>query len=168
MRRLLLLRHAKSSWSDPDTRDHERPLNGRGREAAPRLGEYLAHEGLVPDLVVCSSARRACETVDRLGLPDEVPLVVTHDLYLASPETVLDLVQTTDDGVGTLLVVGHNPTTQEVALDLVGGGDADALDALGRHYPTAALAVFAFDGDWDALGPGAARLERFVVHRELE
>ncbi|MFA5883909.1 MAG: histidine phosphatase family protein [Acidimicrobiia bacterium] len=168
MPRLLLLRHAKSSWTDPGTRDHDRPLNERGRRAAPRIGAYLRDAGLVPDLVLCSSAARTCETVARLDLPDSVAVEVTHDLYLAHPDTVVDLVRAVDDAVGTLMVVGHNPTTHEVALDLAGDGDPDALARLGQKYPTGALAVLAVDGPWRSVAPGGATLEQLVSPRDLE
>lgn len=168
VRRLLLLRHAKSSWADPGVRDHDRPLNDRGRRAARSMGEHLRDEGLLPELVLCSSARRTCDTVAGLGLPDDVALVVTRDLYLAAPDTVVDLVREVDDAVRTLMVVGHNPTTHEVALTLAGGGDPDALDRLGRQYPTAALTVLAFGGSWADVAEGAGHLDRFVVPRELE
>lgn len=167
MRRLLLLRHAKSSWADPGVRDHDRPLNERGRHAAPLVGDHLRTLGLVPDRVLCSSARRTCETLALLGLPAAVDVVVDHDLYLADPGTVLDRVQATDDTIVTLLVVGHNPTTHEVALDLAGSGDRDALARLGHKYPTGGLAVLAVPGSWRDLGDGAAVLERFVVPRDL-
>ena len=168
MPRLLLLRHAKSSWGDPVTRDHDRPLNARGREAAPRIGDFLREAGLVPDLVLCSSATRTCETVARLGLPESVAVEVTHDLYLAHPETVFDLVRAVDPAVGTLMVVGHNPTTHEVALELAGGGDPDALARLGQKYPTGALAVLGIPGPWPTVAAGTATLERFVGPRDLE
>lgn len=168
MRRLLLLRHAKSSWADPGTRDHDRPLNDRGRGAAPLVGDYLRREGLVPELVLCSSARRTRETLARLDLPDSVAVVVEPDLYLAHPETVLDLVRAVDDAVATLMVVGHNPTTHEVALDLTAGGDPDAIARLGQKYPTGALAVLAVPGAWADVASATATLERFVVPRDLE
>jgi phosphohistidine phosphatase len=168
MRRLLLLRHAKSSWSDPTARDHERPLNDRGRRAAPLVGDYLRREDLVPDLVLCSSARRTCETLARLELPDTTAIVVDRDLYLAHPETVIDLVRGATDSVATLMVVGHNPTTHELALDLAGGGDPDALVAMGQKFPTAALAVLTVDGSWASLDHGTATLDRFVTPHDLE
>lgn len=168
MRRLLLLRHAKSSWADPGVRDHDRPLNARGRAAAPLVGDCLRAHGLVPDRVLCSSARRTCETLARLGLPASVEIEVDHDLYLADAETVLDLVRETDDAVTTLMVVGHNPTTHEVALHLAGAGDPEALARLGQKYPTGALAVLGIPGGWGAVAEGTATLERFVTPRELE
>jgi phosphohistidine phosphatase len=168
VRRLLLLRHAKSSWADPGTRDHDRPLNGRGRGAAPLVGAYLVREALVPDRVLCSSARRTCETVARLGLPDSVDVVVDHALYGAHPSTVVDLVRATDDAVTTLMVVGHNPTMHELALGLAGDGDPVAHGRLREQYPTGALAELEVTGAWAGFGPGRATLARFVTPRDLE
>lgn len=167
MRRLLLLRHAKSSWADAGTRDHDRPLNDRGRSAAALMGDYLRREGLVPELVLCSSARRTCETLARLHLSDSVDVVVEPALYLAHPETVLDLVRAVDDVVATVMVVGHNPTTHEVALDLTVDGHPDAIARLGQKYPTGALAVLAVPGAWSDVASATATLERFVVPRDL-
>lgn len=170
MRRLLLLRHAKSSWADPGVRDHDRPLNERGRQAASRMGEYLRAAGLVPDRVLCSSARRTCETLVRLELPT-VDVEVTRDLYLADPDTVLGRVRSTDDDIGTLLVIGHNPTIQELAVDLVTPDHSMAAPALvsrvAEKVPTGGLVVLTVDGDWAHLEPGGARLERFVTPRDL-
>ena len=168
MRRLLLLRHAKSSWSDAGVRDHDRPLNARGRAAAPRVGSHLRDAGLVPDLVLCSSARRTCETVAGLALPDTVAVEVTRDLYLADPDAVLDLVAAVDDAVATLMVVGHNPTMHEVAFALAGDGDAETRARLAAKYPTGALAVLTIAGPWAAIAPGAAALDAFVTPHDLE
>lgn len=167
MRRLLLLRHAKSSWADPGVRDHDRPLNARGRKAAAAVGAYLRDHALVPELVLCSPAVRTCETLARLDLPGSVAVRVEADLYLAHPDAVLDLIHAVDDAVTALMVVGHNPTTHEVALDLAGHGDPDALRNLAAQYPTGALAVLDHTGPWAELAPGSARLERFVVPRSL-
>ncbi len=168
MPRLLLLRHAKSSWSDPAARDHERPLNQRGRQAAPLVGDYLRREDLVPDLVLCSSARRTVETLARLDLPDTTAVVVDRDLYLAHPETVIDMVRGAADSVATVMVVGHNPTTHELALDLAGAGDPGALAALGQKFPTAALAVLTLSGRWADLDRATATLDCYVTPRDLE
>jgi len=165
--RLLLLRHAKSSWADPGVRDHDRPLNDRGRRAAAAMGEHLRAQGWRPDVVLCSSARRTCETAALLDLPRSAELVVEHDLYLADPDTVLHRIRAVDDRAGTVLVIGHNPTTQDLALDLAADGDPDALRRMGDKYPTGALAVFDVDGVWSALASGAARLAAFVTPREL-
>ena len=149
-------------------RDHDRPLNDRGRAAAPRVGAHLRATGLVPDLVLCSCARRTCETLARLDLPDTVTVEVTHDLYLADATGVLDLVAAVDDDVATLMVVGHNPTTHEVALALAGCGDDAALTRLGAKYPTGALAVLSLTGPWSTVGTGSATLDAFVTPRDLD
>jgi len=165
---LLLLRHAKSSWADPGIRDHDRPLNDRGRRAAAAMGEHLRAQSWQPDVVLCSSARRACETAALLDLPSSAELVVEHDLYLADPDIMLHRIRAVDDRAGTVLVIGHNPTMHELALDLVDDGDTDALRRMGEKYPTAALAVFDVDEVWPALAPGTAHLAAFVTPRELD
>jgi phosphohistidine phosphatase len=166
--RLLLLRHAKSSWADPGIRDHDRPLNDRGRRAATAMGELLRAQGWLPDVVRCSSARRTCETAALLDLPTKAELVVEHDLYLADPDTVLHRIRAVDDRAATVMVIGHNPTMHEVVLDLVGDGDEDSLRRLGEKYPTGALAVVDIDVVWRALAPGTGHLAAFVTPRELE
>jgi len=166
--RLFLLRHAKSSWADPSVRDHDRPLNDRGRRAAATMGDHLRKRGWVPDVVLCSSARRTCETATLLGLPDTSELVVEHDLYLADPDTVLHRIRAVDDRAAAVMVIGHNPTMHEVALDLVADGNKHALRNLGEKYPTGALAVFDVDGAWLALAPASAHLAAFVTPRELD
>jgi phosphohistidine phosphatase len=165
---LLLLRHAKSSWADPGLRDHDRPLNDRGRNAAQSMGEHLRARGWLPDVVLCSSARRTCETAALLALPSSVELAVEDDLYLADPDTVLHRIRAVDDRAATVLVIGHNPTMHEVALDLVADGDKHALRRLGEKYPTGALAVFDVDGVWPALAPATAHLVAFTTPRDLD
>jgi phosphohistidine phosphatase len=168
VRRLLLLRHAKSSWADPGIRDHDRPLNDRGRRAAAAMGGHLRAQGLVPDVVLCSSARRTCETAALLELPTTAELVVEHDLYLADPDTVLHRIRAVDDRAARVMVIGHNPTMHEVALDLVRGGNKRALRSLGEKFPTGALAVVEIEGTWRALAPTTGHLAAFVTPREFE
>jgi len=168
VRRLLLLRHAKSSWADPGVRDHDRPLNDRGRHAATAMGNHLRKQGWIPDVVLCSSARRTCETATRLELPETTELVVEHDLYLADPDTVLHRIRAVDDRAQTVMVIGHNPTMHEVALNLVREGNKRALRSLGEKYPTGALAVIDFDGVWRALAPATGRLAAFETPRGLD
>lgn len=168
--RLLLLRHAKSSWADPGVRDHDRPLNDRGRRGAVAMGDHLRAQGWIPDLVLCSSARRTCETAALLALPDALPVDIEHALYLANPETVVERIRTVDESVGTVMVIGHNPTTEELALDLASGatGDPDAIRRLGTKYPTGALAVLEIDRQWSDLADRGAALTHFVSPRDLE
>src|SRR5215216_4526486 len=166
MRRLMLLRHAKSDRSDPGARDHDRVLNPRGRESAPRIGAYMASHGLVPDLVICSTATRARETwnlvVPAFGTPPK--LVHEERIYKNDPAILLDLVKTTRSGVHGLLLVGHNPSLQVFADLMTASGHGDARQRLREKFPTAALAVIDFPIDqWDRLHPHSGRLDRLIT-----
>ena len=170
MRRLMLLRHAKSDWTRPGTRDHERALAPRGREAAPRIGAYMVHHGLTPDLVLCSTATRARQTWDLVAaaFSDAPPTVYEASLYEAGANALLDVVKQTKGGVHVLLLAGHNPGLHDLAQRLIAAGDTDARQRLSEKFPTGALAVidFAVD-DWRKLHPRSGRLDRFVVPRAL-
>lgn len=178
-RKLVLLRHAKSAW--PDLPDHERPLAGRGRRDAPVMGRWLRAAGLVPDRVLCSTARRARETWElaQPGLETAPPVSFEDRVYEASAAELLDLARDAPPKVKTLLIVGHAPGIPELALMLAGaampagsggaGGDVpEAIrDRVRAKFPTAAVAVLELTGPWDHLGPGAARLTSFVTPRDV-
>jgi phosphohistidine phosphatase len=171
MRRLLLLRHAKSSWSEPGARDLDRPLNRRGQEAAPRIGAYLARHGLIPDGILCSTARRARETWELVAAEVHAapPATFTERLYDASPRTLVDVFRDADPKAASLLVVGHNPGLQEVATALIASGDLEDRERLREKLPTGGLVVIDFPiADWSKLHLRSGRLERFVVPRMLE
>ena len=171
MRRLLLLRHAKSSWSQPGASDHDRPLTRRGQEAAPRIGAYLARHGLIPDCVLCSTAKRARETWERVAAEASAapPPTFTEQLYNASPRALIDVMRHAEAEAGSLLVVGHNPGLQEVATQLIASGDLEDRERLREKLPTGGLVVIDFAiEDWSKLHPRSGRLERFVVPRMLE
>jgi phosphohistidine phosphatase len=121
MRRLLLLRHAKSSWSEPGSSDHERPLNRRGQEAAPRIGAYLARHKLIPDSVLVSTARRTRETWDLVAAeaPAAPSATFTERLYDATPRALIEVFRQVASEAKSLLVVGHNPGLQEAAQALI-------------------------------------------------
>jgi phosphohistidine phosphatase len=170
MKTLLLLRHAKSDWGDPARTDHERHLNQRGREAAPLIGAWLARQHLIPGLVLCSTATRTRETLQlvRPFIGKDVPVVHDDRLYLAEAATLLERVRATDDGVATLMLVGHNPGLEDLAGRLAGGGEHDALDALAHKMPTAGLAVLRFDvAGWKRVAARGGRLDAFVAPRSL-
>jgi phosphohistidine phosphatase len=171
MRRLMLLRHAKSDWAQPGLRDHDRALTPRGREAAARMGAYLVRHALLPDLIVASPAKRVAETLDLLLPAFETPpkLVSEPRLYEARANALLGVVKETPRAVHGLLVVGHNPGLAELATLLIASGEVEARQRLIEKFPTAALAVidFALD-DWEKLHPRSGRLDRFVVPRALE
>ena len=169
MRSLLILRHAKSSWDDPRQIDFDRPLAPRGRRAAPVMGAYLRMEGLMPDLALCSSARRARETfaLAAAEFDRDVPVHFLRELYAASPGDLLHQIGQVPDSVGRLLVVGHNPAVGQLAAALARTGDADARRRLREKYPTGALTVLTFDpGGWTDIAAGG-RLERFVRPSDL-
>jgi phosphohistidine phosphatase len=170
MKRLCLLRHAKSDRSDPAAPDFERGLNARGREAAPAMGRYLRRQRLLPDMVLCSAARRARETWE-LAAPASkaaIPVEYSERLYLAAAPQILRLVRQLPESAGSALLLGHNPGFHMLALALVGAGDAAARARLQAKFPTAALAVVDFDvRRWRDIGEGQGLLERFVAPRDL-
>lgn len=171
MKTLLLLRHAKSSWDEPGFADAERPLTGRGHKAASRMGRLIAERGLSPDLILCSTARRARETCDgvALALTSDPDLHFEDRLYMAEPATLLHLVQHLPDSGHTTLVIGHNPGLERFAARLTGVAAGDTLQRMAVKFPTAALAVFRFDvARWRDVRLASGRLEEFVAPREAE
>jgi phosphohistidine phosphatase len=168
---LLLLRHAKSAWSDPRLDDHNRPLNGRGERAARAMADHIARQGPRPDLILCSTAMRTRQTlaplVKRLGAPAP-PISLENRLYLASEEVLLAHIRAVGDDVRTVLLIGHNDGIGQFAADLVGSGPSEALAALREKYPTGALAVLHLpDGPWSDLKLGSGKLLEFVRPRDL-
>jgi phosphohistidine phosphatase len=169
MRRLWLLRHAKSSWDEPGLDDHDRPLAPRGREAAGRIGGYLEREGIRPSLVVCSSARRARETLAVVlpSLGPELTIRIDPDLYTFNGARLLEVVLGLPDACTDAMLVGHNPAIEDLATALAREGAP--LPALRAKYPTGALACVEIDGPaWADAAPGRARLTSFVVPRDLD
>jgi phosphohistidine phosphatase len=169
MKRLLLLRHAKSSWDDPGLSDHERPLAPRGRRAAEAMAAHLRDEGIEPDLVLCSSSRRTRETLDRLSpaLGARPSVSIESELYGASERELLERLNALDDQPQSVLVIGHNPGIEQLAIDLAGSGAQPQLDALRRKFPTGALATLEFERGWSELAPSSARLADFVTPKQL-
>jgi phosphohistidine phosphatase len=133
MKTLLLLRHAKSSWKQPELNDHDRPLNKRGKKEAPKVGKYLKANDLVPDMILSSTARRAHETAQAVaeesGFENEIEL--NQDLYMSEPACYLDILQRLPDSAKRVLVVGHNPDLDELLT---------LLTDVNEHMTTAALA----------------------------
>lgn len=168
---LSLLRHAKSSWADPQLDDHDRPLAKRGAKAMPLLARFIRQEKLRPDLVLCSDAMRTRATLALLlaELGPPAPRVVYDEtLYLASPDIIRATLRE-DGGVEPhVMVVGHNPGLHAAALELVGHGDRKLLAALAREFPTAALAVLTFKAaSWRDIEPATGHLEHFTTPRRL-
>jgi phosphohistidine phosphatase len=173
MRQLLLLRHAKSSWDDRSLSDHERPLNARGQVAAALMRGVVESLGLVPDMVLVSTALRTRQTLDALEPWPETPLVEPMDsLYLANAAQMLKVLQGVPETVRSLMLVGHNPGLHELAMRLVGAhamtyANAD-LRRLAEGYPSGALAEFTVAGPWHGIGEGGGRLVRFICPRDLQ
>lgn len=172
MKTLTLLRHAKSSWDDPVARDFDRPLNARGIRGAKRVGRYLRDEGLVYDHLLSSPAIRCTETLDYLweGMGRSMTPSWDRRIYLASAATLLDVVHDAPDRAEALLMCGHNPGFEDLALMLVPDRQGDALrDAVEEKFPTAALAEIAFDVEhWSDVASNGGRLLRFVRPRDLD
>lgn len=186
MKVLYLLRHAKSSWKDATLSDHARPLNGRGRRAAKVIGEFLERyicskggsKGPAPDLVLCSSAVRTRETLDILldAAPEAIGGVevdIDGALYHSAPAELLDRLKRMPDDVSTVLLIGHNPGLELLALGLAGGqagdtGEGTSLDHMAAKFPTAALAVLEADiGSWHDLDPGGTLLRLFIRPKDI-
>jgi phosphohistidine phosphatase len=172
VKRLYLMRHAKSSWDDPRLNDRDRPLAPRGRRAARRVGRQLGAAGIRPEEILCSTAKRARETLEAV-LPFLDPQVSVHiedDIYGADSGELLQRLREVSSSVGSVMLVGHNPSIQELALTLANEGDGNELMArLAEKFPTAAVALIVLPGDdWTDLGRGPARLEGFLIPRELD
>jgi phosphohistidine phosphatase len=166
MKRLYLLRHAKSSWDDPGLADRDRPLASRGEEAAARMASYLATHEIRPDLVLCSSAVRARQTLERIEPALEgIRVQVEDDLYEAAAGDLLERLRGLPEDVGSVMLIAHNPGLQDLALDLAAEGDT--LDRLREKFPTGALATLELTGGWRDLGHGSARLAGLVLVKEL-
>ncbi len=153
MKTLLLLRHAKAGVGAPD---HSRGLTGRGRRQSAAAGRYLAAEGLLPELVLCSDARRTRETLDGLGLEDGAAVRFAPELYDGHTPEVLALARAAAPAsLSRVLVIGHNPAISEAGRLLAREGDPAALARLALGMPTAGLAVLKFDAAaWNAIGAG--------------
>jgi phosphohistidine phosphatase len=167
LRRLVVLRHAKSAWP-VDVADHERPLAPRGRRDAPAAGRALAEADCLPDLALCSTAVRARRTWELAAAEWGTPPPVRHDrrLYAAGPAGLLTVVREVPAEVETLLLIGHNPGLEELVLALARDGLDDTLERVRTKFPTSAIAVLSWRGaTWRDLGPGTALLTSLTVPR---
>ncbi|MFJ2721508.1 SixA phosphatase family protein [Streptomyces sp. NPDC087437] len=167
LRRLVVLRHAKSAWPE-GVADHDRPLAPRGRRDAPAAGRALAEADCLPDFALCSTALRARQTWELASAQWGTPPPVRYDrrLYAADAPDLLAAVREAPPEVGTLLLLGHNPGLEELVLELAGDGLDDALDRLRSKFPTSAIAILSWHGPgWLSLAPGAALLTDLTVPR---
>lgn len=167
MRRLMLLRHAKTERAELGEPDRDRKLIKRGRAEAPVIGAYMAHHGLIPDRVVVSPATRAQQTWELIaGCFGKPPAPVTDArIYNATVDTLLGVIGETRKA-HTLLLVGHNPGLHELAVGLVASGDVEARERLSEKLPTSGLVVIDLPlDDWGQVHRQSGRLERYVSPR---
>ncbi|MEV6333396.1 histidine phosphatase family protein [Nocardia vinacea] len=162
VRTLILMRHGKSSYPDGIS-DHERPLAPRGQREAGLAGQWLRETQPPIDAVRCSTATRTRETLAATGVT--APVVYESGIYEASPRTLIELVQLSDDDVTTLLVIGHAPGMPWTAWELASNRDSDPAIELSRKFPTSALAVLEFDRPWAQVDEGTGDLVRFHIPR---
>lgn len=171
MLELMLLRHAKSRWDAAGVDDHDRDLTERGEKAAKRMGRLIRDRDLAPDLVLTSTATRARRTVElALATLDPAPSVKElRKLYLAAPGRLLEIVRRQEQMVRRLMIVAHDPGMHALALRLMGEADTTHRDRLQEKMPTAALALFRFEGPtWDGVSEAGGRLTSYWVPRDLE
>ena len=166
--RLWLLRHAKSSWDQPDLADHDRPLAPRGERDAERMAAFIEGTYIRPALVLCSSGLRARQTLGRVlpSLGETLELRVDPALYSFDPSVLLSRLRSVLDDVPSVMLVGHNPALQELALTLA--EDGDAIERVAKKFPTCGLAEIELHlGSWRDVAPATGTLMRVTVPSDL-
>lgn len=174
MKRLLLLRHAKAEAHADGKDDRSRALTERGRIDAARMAVFMRKKQYLPDFVLCSTSVRTRETLEywSVAIAENPKAQYSDALYLAEPETMLSLIRRAPDTSKALMVVAHNPGTEQIAMALLREelkrGERDHADAMEEKYPTASLAVIAFEGDsWKSVKPASGKLIDFVRPKDL-
>ncbi len=166
MKRLVVLRHAKSDWP-VGVADRDRPLGRRGQRDAPAAGRWIAEHVGVPDAVWCSPARRTKETWELLAaqLGGTPPVEFDERIYEASVSDLVEVLRETAKGSSSVLLVGHNPGVQELVLALAGGQRSEVQMLAETKFPTSGVALLDVNGPWRELTAGSARLADFAVPR---
>lgn len=174
MKTVCILRHAKSDWGNPDVGDHDRALNERGREAAPKMGAYLKAKKFKPDIVLCSSAKRTRETYDLVKpfVGARVPVVFEEGLYLAEVRQLVERLRWLDDDVGAAMIIGHNPGLEQLANGLSASPKTADEEKLHRRmrekFSTCALAVVELPVEsWREVKMGVGTLKDFMRPKDL-
>ena len=165
---LTLLRHAKAAVATLGQRDIERPLTDRGRSNAARMGTELSSQSYA--LALVSSAKRTQETWEALRgtLRNPPPAEIERGLYLCSAENLVSRIRALPQTVNAVLIIGHNPDMQELALWLAGTHETRMVQEMRNKYPTCAAATFTITGPWDQTGPETVKLEQFAIPADLE
>ncbi len=170
MKSLHLLRHAKSSRNDPGLNDHDRPLNKRGRQTAKMMAAYLRRAKITPDLVICSTAVRAQQTLDPIIIAAKKPpkIVLVRGIHERAQRTLWEQLWNLPESAKSVLLIGHNPALQDLALELAHAEVNKLLpSAVEKKCPTGAMASFRFDGAWKALAPHGALLVSFITPKSI-
>ncbi|MGF1501301.1 MAG: histidine phosphatase family protein [Paracoccaceae bacterium] len=170
MKKVILVRHGKSSWAEPALEDHDRPLNPRGKAAAPVIARWLVARDHRADLVLCSSARRTRDTVKMMAraIPELPFPVVERGLYHASPSQLRERLRKLPDSSRSVMVVGHQPGLSALARKLTNGHVRPRCKRAFDHFPTAAAAVLTFDvPNWREIDDHAGEFVDFARPREL-
>jgi phosphohistidine phosphatase len=162
--RIYLLRHAKAAVALPGQKDFDRNLVESGQTMAARLGETMLGNGFVPEVVICSPSARTRETWAAVAgfLPFDIEAGFDRSLYDGAPGSYLKAIRSAGNAA-SVMIVGHNPMTEETALELAGSGEPGAINALNMGYPTAGLAIFDQDEALEHTTPGRARLVAFIT-----
>ena len=170
MRKLTLLRHAKSSWSDQTKADIDRPLTSKGRRSALKIGTYISKNRIFPDLILCSPSRRTRETLSQIDpfLPDSIEVKIEPSIYSAGQgDGLVSYLISSAFDEAHVMIIGHNPTMQQMALDLARPEPGNSYDKIEGKYPTAALTHIEFDiSDWRHVRE-RGRLVHFVSPKML-
>lgn len=171
MKRLALLRHAKSDWGDATLNDLNRPLNERGWKAARRIGKELKHRNLRFDLVLASTAARVRETIDGIQEKYDFDCAIRFEpvLYLASEEDLLSTVRAFPDSVHEALLVGHNPGLARLVVELSHDDARGLRHRVAHKYPTGALSLIELPADrWKDIDPGSGEIVELILPKDLD
>lgn len=163
------MRHAKSSWAQPELTDFARPLSRRGRDTCPRICALMLAHKIEPDTVLCSAARRARETLQAIlpSLHRDVTITIERRLYLADAAKLLARMRELDERCRAVMLIGHNPALQDLALQLNGDGDPQDLARLKAKFPTGAIAHLTYSRRrWRDLAAGKACLAAILDPRK--
>jgi phosphohistidine phosphatase len=168
MKTLHLLRHAKSSWKDPRLDDHERPLNKRGRDTAKAIAAYLRRTNVTPDVVLCSTAVRAQQTLKLIAKAIKPPKVVLErGIYEVTERKLWRFLRKLPESADCALMIGHNPGLHHLALMLADARSRSRLPSSDAKFPTGAIASFSFEGPWKELRPNGAAVASYLTPKDI-
>ena len=163
LRELMLLRHAKSDWKEPDLQDIDRPISDKGKKSACKISNWLSQNNALPDLVWVSPAKRAQQTLKRLNLPKDIPVETQELLYLADTDQLKNLLSKIPDQFGRVMLIGHNPGFEKLMRQLMATDDPTKPEL----FPTATLAHFILPNQWNNLSIGDAKLINFIRPKDI-